>query len=194
MASGGMIYVPSFINLGSRVQKLSGRDTHAHTHTHTHTHRSRRSHKPTSFFLKKKTRLKSQRGTVATVPQPKTYNYVNCHYFMALSHTFYVLRLQISQDFTHHVGTIGAPSRTVFCRGSNSKRWEVPNIARRNTKTTIFQEESGGFKATIGLNNNNDDDNNNNNNNDNSIQFNTYLFTCKLNSPEANYKVITSKK
>jgi hypothetical protein len=27
-----------------------------------------------------------------------------------------------------------------------------------------------------------------------SIQFNTYLFTCKLNSPEASYKVSTSKK
>jgi hypothetical protein len=26
------------------------------------------------------------------------------------------------------------------------------------------------------------------------FQFNTYLFTCKLNSPEANYKVSTSKK
>jgi hypothetical protein len=26
------------------------------------------------------------------------------------------------------------------------------------------------------------------------IQFNSYLFTCKLNSPEANYRVSTSKK
>jgi hypothetical protein len=26
------------------------------------------------------------------------------------------------------------------------------------------------------------------------IQFNSYLFTCKLNSPEANYKVSTSNK
>jgi hypothetical protein len=26
------------------------------------------------------------------------------------------------------------------------------------------------------------------------FQFNTYLFTCKLNSPEANYRVSTSKK
>jgi hypothetical protein len=28
----------------------------------------------------------------------------------------------------------------------------------------------------------------------NSVQFNSYLFTCKLNSPKANYKVSTSKK
>jgi hypothetical protein len=31
-------------------------------------------------------------------------------------------------------------------------------------------------------------------NNNNSIQFNSYLFTCKLNSTEANYKVSTSNK
>jgi hypothetical protein len=37
--------------------------------------------------------------------------------------------------------------------------------------------------------NNNNNNNNNNNDNNNSIQFN--LFTCKLNSPEANYKAST---
>jgi hypothetical protein len=46
-----------------------------------------------------------------------------------------------------------------------------------------------GGKGNCNFNNNNNN-NNNNINNDNSIQFNTYLFTCKLNSPEANYKVI----
>jgi hypothetical protein len=35
---------------------------------------------------------KNQRGT-ATVPQPTTWNYVNCHYFMALSHTSYVIKV-----------------------------------------------------------------------------------------------------
>jgi hypothetical protein len=40
MGSGAVIYVPSFINIGSDVQKLLGgirRYTHTHTHTHTHT-------------------------------------------------------------------------------------------------------------------------------------------------------------
>jgi hypothetical protein len=40
MGSGAVIYVPSFIKLGSGVQKLIGgihKDTHTHTHTHTGT-------------------------------------------------------------------------------------------------------------------------------------------------------------
>jgi hypothetical protein len=38
--------------------------------------------------------------------------------------------------FTHHVGSIGAPSRrTVFIRGTNTKQLEVPKIVGRNTKT-----------------------------------------------------------
>jgi hypothetical protein len=54
--------------------------------------------------------------------------------------------------FTHHVGTIGAPSwRTVFIWGTNAKYWEVPNMASRDTKTNIFQERNAGFKATVGL-------------------------------------------
>jgi hypothetical protein len=54
--------------------------------------------------------------------------------------------------FTHHVGSIGAPNRrTVFVRGTNIKRREVPNMASRDTKTNILQEGSAGFKATIGL-------------------------------------------
>jgi hypothetical protein len=41
--------------------------------------------------------------------------------------------------FTHHVGGIGAQSRrTVFIRGTNTKQWEVPNIAGRNTKANIL--------------------------------------------------------
>jgi hypothetical protein len=55
--------------------------------------------------------------------------------------------------FTHYVGKIGAPSRrTVFGRGENTKHYEVPNIARRNTKACICQEERVGFKATADLN------------------------------------------
>jgi hypothetical protein len=33
MGSGAMIYVPSFIKIGSGVQKLIGRETKTHTHT-----------------------------------------------------------------------------------------------------------------------------------------------------------------
>jgi hypothetical protein len=42
-ASGGMIYISSFITIGSFVQKLLG------THARTHTHRARQFHKPTLF-------------------------------------------------------------------------------------------------------------------------------------------------
>jgi hypothetical protein len=36
MGSGAVIYVPSFIKIGSGIQKLIAGDTHTHTHTHTH--------------------------------------------------------------------------------------------------------------------------------------------------------------
>jgi hypothetical protein len=48
--------------------------------------------------------------------------------------------------FTHRVGCIGAPSRTVFVRGTGAKRWGVPNMASRDTKTNIFQEGNAGLK------------------------------------------------
>jgi hypothetical protein len=54
--------------------------------------------------------------------------------------------------FTHRVGSIGAPSRTVFISGRNTKQWEVLDIASRNTNTNIFRDGSAGFKATIDLN------------------------------------------
>jgi hypothetical protein len=55
--------------------------------------------------------------------------------------------------FTHHVGSIDALSRrTVFIRRTNTKQWEVPNIAGRNMKANIFQKGIAGFKATIDLN------------------------------------------
>jgi hypothetical protein len=56
------------------------------------------------------------------------------------------------ENFNHHVGRIGSPSRTVFIRVTNTKQWEVPSIASRNTKANIFREVSAGFKATIDLN------------------------------------------
>jgi hypothetical protein len=57
------------------------------------------------------------------------------------------------EKFTHRVGSIGAPNRrTVFIRGTNTKQWEVPMIAGRNTKANTFQKGSAGFKATIDLN------------------------------------------
>jgi hypothetical protein len=49
--------------------------------------------------------------------------------------------------FTHRVGSIGAPSRrTVFIRGTSTKREDVPNIESRSLKTNTFQEGSTGFK------------------------------------------------
>jgi hypothetical protein len=52
--------------------------------------------------------------------------------------------------FTHHVGSIGAPSRrTVFISGTNT---EAPVATSRNRKTNIFQEGNAGFKPTIDLN------------------------------------------
>jgi hypothetical protein len=33
MGSGAVIYVPSFIKIGSGIQKLRGGDTQAHSHT-----------------------------------------------------------------------------------------------------------------------------------------------------------------
>jgi hypothetical protein len=37
MGSDAVIYVPSFIKIGSGVQKLIGRDIQTHTHKQTHT-------------------------------------------------------------------------------------------------------------------------------------------------------------
>jgi hypothetical protein len=54
--------------------------------------------------------------------------------------------------FTHRVGSIGAPSRTVFIRGTDTKQLEVLNIAGRNTKANIFQKGSAVSKTTIDLN------------------------------------------
>jgi hypothetical protein len=64
-----------------------------------------------------------------------------------------VIENNVSDEiFTHRVGSIGAPSRTVFIRGTNTKQLEVTKIAGRNTKANIFQKGSAGFKATIDLN------------------------------------------
>jgi hypothetical protein len=54
--------------------------------------------------------------------------------------------------FTHRVGSIGALSRTVFIRGTNTKQLEVPKIAGRNKKANIFQKGRQDFKAAIDLN------------------------------------------
>jgi hypothetical protein len=51
MGSGAVIYVPSFIKIGSGIQELIGR-IHRHTGTATW------SHKPTLFFQNKESRLK----------------------------------------------------------------------------------------------------------------------------------------
>jgi hypothetical protein len=48
-----VIYVPSFIKIGSGIQKLIGV-----IHRYTHTQTAKRSHKPTLFFKNKASRLK----------------------------------------------------------------------------------------------------------------------------------------
>jgi hypothetical protein len=60
MGSGAVIYVPSFIKIGSGVQKLIGRDTQTYIHTHTHinTRTAMWSHKHTLFFQNKESMLK----------------------------------------------------------------------------------------------------------------------------------------
>jgi hypothetical protein len=52
MGSDAVIYVPSFINIGSGIQELTGG-----IHRHTHTQTARWSHKPTLFFQNKESRL-----------------------------------------------------------------------------------------------------------------------------------------
>jgi hypothetical protein len=42
MGSGAVIYVPSFIKIGSGVRKLTEGDTQTHTNTNTHTHGEQR--------------------------------------------------------------------------------------------------------------------------------------------------------
>jgi hypothetical protein len=49
MGSDAMIYIPSFIEIGSTIQKLI-RGIQRHTHTHTHT--AWRCHKPIFIFSK----------------------------------------------------------------------------------------------------------------------------------------------
>jgi hypothetical protein len=51
MGSGAVIYVPSFIKIGSGVQKLIAGNTQTHTRTATCYH------KPTLFFQNKESRL-----------------------------------------------------------------------------------------------------------------------------------------
>jgi hypothetical protein len=38
MGSGAMIYIASFLKIGSGIRKLIRGDSETHTHTHTHTH------------------------------------------------------------------------------------------------------------------------------------------------------------
>jgi hypothetical protein len=55
MGSGAVIYVPSFIKIGSSVKKLIG-EIHIQTNTRTET----LSHDPTLFFQNKESRLKNR--------------------------------------------------------------------------------------------------------------------------------------
>jgi hypothetical protein len=59
MGSGAVIYVPSFIKIGSSVQKLiGGGDTQTHTHTHTQHTQQDDLISLLYFFQNKESRLK----------------------------------------------------------------------------------------------------------------------------------------
>jgi hypothetical protein len=53
MGSGGMTYIPSFINTGSPIDKLVGKGSY------TDTQAAWESHKPTFIFLNKESKLKN---------------------------------------------------------------------------------------------------------------------------------------
>jgi hypothetical protein len=78
MGSGAVIYVSSFIKIGSGVQKSLGMGIHRQTnkHTHTHTWTGTWSHKPTLFFKNKENRLKNKNV------------YVDLHVGLFLHYTF----------------------------------------------------------------------------------------------------------
>jgi hypothetical protein len=54
MGSGAMVYIPSFITIGSSIQEWRGGYTYKHTHTHTQAKRC--SHTPTFIFQNKENR------------------------------------------------------------------------------------------------------------------------------------------
>jgi hypothetical protein len=59
MGSGAMMYIPSFIKIGPGIQKLI-RGLHRHTDAHI----AWRSHKPTSFFQNKESRLENNTSKI----------------------------------------------------------------------------------------------------------------------------------
>jgi hypothetical protein len=52
MGSGAVIYVPSFIKIGSGIQKLIKEDTHRHKQIHRHTHGQQRDLISLLYFFK----------------------------------------------------------------------------------------------------------------------------------------------
>lgn len=61
-----------------------------------------------------------------------------------------VFQLKYANVFTHNFGSMGTQSRRrIFDRGTNTKRGNVPDFARGDTKINIFQEGRAGFEATI---------------------------------------------
>jgi hypothetical protein len=65
--------------------------------------------------------------------------------------------------FTYRVGSEGAPSRTVIVGGTDTKQWEVPKIAGRDTKANISQKGSAKILIII-------------------IQFNSLLYYLRAES------------
>jgi hypothetical protein len=70
MGSGAVIYVPSFIQIGSGIQKLIGGGVQSEGERETHTWEgggAKRSHKPTLFFQNKESRLKMLLDSMQTL-------------------------------------------------------------------------------------------------------------------------------
>jgi hypothetical protein len=94
-----------------------------------------------------------QRGTVATVPQPTTQNYVNYHYFMALSHTFYVIKYSPKDSCLFINLEIRLGPNVLFLLLllflSKFRMQRRCKGLRRNTRTFIIQRSCEDWRCTL---------------------------------------------
>jgi hypothetical protein len=82
---------------------------------------------------------------------------------------------------------------TIFTGGADTEQSKIANTPRRNSETNSFHNKGAKFGSRINLNEKDSIEAVPPHNNI-IIQFNSCLFTWKLNSPEANYRVSTSKR
>jgi hypothetical protein len=80
-------------------------------------------------------------------------------------------------------------------RAWNCEPFVVPSAAKRTSNFTRFLPHSLPLNVNYETHHTTDSSQDEEEEeDDNPVQFNSYLFTCELNSPEANYKVSSSKK